>query len=142
MFTIDLDSSILETYGLQKEGGSRFTYNHVRGYHPLVAIAAGTGDLIHTRIRGGPSHAGRGADSFLKETVARVRAARASGETIIRADSGFYSHKVVAACRKTDVRFSISVKMWERLCTSRFAPSRSRSGCPSTTSFLAPQWPR
>ena len=29
---IDLDSSICETYGLAKEGGSRFCYNRVRGY--------------------------------------------------------------------------------------------------------------
>jgi hypothetical protein len=33
--TIDVDSSICETYGLNKQGGSKFTYNHVRGYHPL-----------------------------------------------------------------------------------------------------------
>jgi len=31
--TIDVDSSICETYGLKKQGGSKFTYNHVRGYH-------------------------------------------------------------------------------------------------------------
>ena len=31
--TIDLDSTICETYGLHKHGGSRFTYSHVRGYH-------------------------------------------------------------------------------------------------------------
>ena len=31
-FTIDVDSSIHETYGLAKQGGTRFTYNHVRGY--------------------------------------------------------------------------------------------------------------
>jgi hypothetical protein len=29
--TIDVDSTICETYGLQKQGGSRFTYNYVRG---------------------------------------------------------------------------------------------------------------
>jgi hypothetical protein len=34
-FTIDVDSSIHETYGLTKQGGKKFTYNHVRGYHPL-----------------------------------------------------------------------------------------------------------
>ncbi|MBA3780080.1 MAG: hypothetical protein H0X16_12440, partial [Chloroflexi bacterium] len=28
--TIDLDSTICETYGLAKEGATRFTYNHVR----------------------------------------------------------------------------------------------------------------
>src|SRR5664280_2515810 len=39
-FTIDLDSTICETYGLAKEGGSTFTYTHTRGYHPLLAVAA------------------------------------------------------------------------------------------------------
>jgi hypothetical protein len=38
--TIDVDSTICETYGLQKQGGSRFTFTHVRGYHPLLAVAA------------------------------------------------------------------------------------------------------
>lgn len=109
--TIDLDSTICETYGLQKQGGSRFTYNHVRGYHPLISVVASTGDVVHTRLRGGPSHAGRGAGSFVTETVKRVRAAGATGEITIRADSGFYNHKVVAACRQAQVRFSITVKM-------------------------------
>ena len=73
--TIDVDSSILETYGLAKQGGMAFTYNHVRGYHPPFATVAGTGDVIHTRLRGGNSHTGRGAASFIAETVGRVRAA-------------------------------------------------------------------
>lgn len=111
LLTIDLDSTICETYGFKKQGGSRFTYNHVRGYHPLVSIVASTGDVVHTRLRGGPSHAGRGAQSFVTETVKRVRAAGAEGEITIRADSGFYNHKVVEACRKANVRFSITVKM-------------------------------
>jgi hypothetical protein len=51
-FTIDVDSSIHETYGLAKEGGTHFTYNHVRGYNPLYAVAAGTGDVLHVRLRG------------------------------------------------------------------------------------------
>jgi len=42
--TIDLDSTICETYGLAKDGGTRFTHTGVRGYHPLLAVAAGTGD--------------------------------------------------------------------------------------------------
>ena len=39
--TIDMDSSVVETYGLKKQGGAKFTYNHVRGYHPLLAVIAG-----------------------------------------------------------------------------------------------------
>jgi Transposase DDE domain group 1 len=33
--TIDIDSSIHETYGLAKQGGTKFTHTKVRGYHPL-----------------------------------------------------------------------------------------------------------
>lgn len=106
--TIDLDSTICETYGLKKQGGSRFTYTHVRGYHPLVAVAAGLGDVIHSRLRGGPANSGRGADSFLSETISRARKAGATGDICVRADSGFYNHKVVGICRRHRVRFSIT----------------------------------
>ena len=41
--TIDLDSTICETYGLAKEGARHHGYTGQRGYHPLLAIAAGTG---------------------------------------------------------------------------------------------------
>jgi len=109
--TVDMDSSICETYGLQKQGGKKFTYNHVRGYHPLFAVIAGTGDVVHCRQRGGNAYSGRGAGGFLTETFNRLRAAGASGAITLRADSGFYSAAVAAACRKAGVRFSITVKL-------------------------------
>ena len=43
--TIDLDSTICETYGLAKEGARHHGYTGKRGYHPLLAVAAGTGVL-------------------------------------------------------------------------------------------------
>lgn len=110
-FTIDVDSSIHETYGLAKEGGTHFTYNHVRGYNPLYAVAAGTGDVLHVRLRGGNAHSGRGAASFLTETFGRVRTAGASGPIVLRADSGFYNRSVVDACRRANVSFSITAKL-------------------------------
>jgi hypothetical protein len=110
-FTIDVDSSIHETYGLAKQGGTHFTYNHVRGYNPLYAVAARTGDVVHSRLRGGNAHSGRGAASFLTETFQRVRTAGATGPLVLRADSGFYSRGVVDACRRADVRFSITAKL-------------------------------
>lgn len=109
--SIDVDSSICETYGLAKQGGTKFTYNHVRGYHPLFAVVAGTGDVVHARQRGGNANSGRGAASFLTETFKRVRAAGANGPISLRADSGFYSGKVAGACRKAGVRYSITVKL-------------------------------
>ena len=37
--TIDLDSTICETYGLAKEGARHHGYTGQRGYHPLLAVA-------------------------------------------------------------------------------------------------------
>src|ERR1019366_4590310 len=79
-FTIDLDSTICETYGLAKEGAVHHGYSGVRGYHPLLAVAAGTGDVLMARLREGRAATVRGAAHFLRETVGRIRGAGASGE--------------------------------------------------------------
>ena len=71
--TIDLDSIICETYGLAKEGARHHGYTGKRGYHPLLAIAAGTGDVLMSRLRQGRANTARGAAHFLRETVGRVR---------------------------------------------------------------------
>jgi hypothetical protein len=110
-FTIDLDSTICETYGLKKEGALHHGYTHVRGYHPLLAVAAGTGDVLMARLREGRANTTRGAAHFLAETIGRVRHAGATGELTMRADSGFYAAEVVAVCRRMDVRFSITLRM-------------------------------
>ena len=116
-FTIDLDSTICETYGLQKAGALHHTYTHVRGYHPLLAVAASTGDVLHARLRGGNANSGRGSGSFLAETVSRVRSAGATGPLTMRADSGFYTHAVVATCHATGVRYSITARQHAGLRT-------------------------
>ena len=41
--TIDLDSTIFETYGLAKEGARHHSYTGQRVYQPLLVIAAATG---------------------------------------------------------------------------------------------------
>jgi hypothetical protein len=112
--TVDVDSTICETYGLAKEGGV-FGHTHVRGYHPLVAAIAGTGDVAHCRLRGGNANTGRGAKSFLTETFNRIRAAGSTGPMTLRADSGFYRRNVVDAFRQADVRFSITVRLHKAL---------------------------
>ena len=107
--TIDLDSTICETHGLSKEGARRHGCTHRRSYHPLLAVAAGTGDVLMAWLREGQAHTGRGAGHFLRETVSRVRYAGAKGHLTVRADSGFYTHPVVRVCRQQKVRFSIAV---------------------------------
>ena len=102
--TIDLDSIICETYGMAKEGARHHGYTGARGYHPLLAVAAGTGEVLMSRLREGRTNTARGAAHFLRETVGRVRYCGARGQLTVRADSGFYTHAVVAVCRQMDVR--------------------------------------
>ena len=104
-----------ETYGLAKEGARHHGYTGKRGYHPLLAIAAGTGDVLMARLREGRANTARGAAHFLRETVGRVRYAGARGQLTVRADSGFYAHSVVSVCRKMDVRFSITLRQHKSL---------------------------
>ncbi len=108
--TIDPDSTMCETYGLAKQGARHHGYTGQRGYHPLLAIAAGTGDVLMARLREGRANTARGAAHFLRETVGRVRHAGATGQLTVRADSGFYAHSVVSVCRKLNVRFSITIR--------------------------------
>ena len=68
-FTIDLDSTICETYGLAKEGARDHGYTGKRGYHPLLAVAAGTGDVLMARLREGRANTARGAAHFLSRIV-------------------------------------------------------------------------
>jgi len=62
------------------------------------------------RLREGRANTARGAAHFLRETIGRVRHAGASGQLTVRADSGFYTHAVVAVCRAMQVRFSITIR--------------------------------
>ena len=44
-----------------------------------------------------------------------MRYGGARGQLTVRADSGFYTHSVVAVCRKLDMRFSITIRLHKSL---------------------------
>ena len=106
--TIDLDSTIIEVAGHAKQGAG-FGYTKRRGYHPILATRADTGEVLHARMRKGSASTQRGAERFLCELVARVRRLGASGPLRVRADSGFWSYKTIEALERHGVRYSIGV---------------------------------
>ena len=108
---LDLDSTVVETYGLHKQGGKEFTYLHSRGYHPLLAVLAEGGEVVQSRLREGRASAGRGAASFARQALVRLGRLGLQQEVVVRADSGFYSEKVVRACEAHGAHFSISVRL-------------------------------
>jgi hypothetical protein len=107
--TMDLDSTVCEVHGYHKQGAA-YGYTHTLGYHPLVASRADTGEVLHARQRTGRANTARGTARFVDELAARVRRAGASGELTMGADSGFWSAKTIRACRRHQLRDSITVR--------------------------------
>lgn len=104
--TIDLDSTICEVHGDQKQGAA-YGYTHRLGLHPLLAVRADSGELLHWRLRKGSSQ--RGHKRFAQELIARVRRAGATGPLMVRADSGFWSRELIDTLDRLDVGWSITV---------------------------------
>jgi hypothetical protein len=112
---IDVDSLLRRVYGKKKQGAA-FGHAKVGGYqvllrglNPLVATIS-TPDaapvIAATQLRAGNAGSARGAASLVAEAIVTTRAvlaaqsATANGEIVVRADSAFYSRKVIAACRR------------------------------------------
>jgi hypothetical protein len=107
--TIDLDSTVCEVHGHAQQGAA-YGSTHALGYHPLLASRADTGEVLHARQRTGRANTARGTARFVDELAARVRRAGASGQLTMRADSGFWSAKTTRACRRHQIRYSITVR--------------------------------
>jgi hypothetical protein len=106
---VDVDSTICEVAGKAKHGAA-FGYTRVLGYHPILATRAGTGEVLHARMRKGSANTARGARRFIEELVARVRRAGAAGEIVLRVDSGFWSKDTIATLARLDVRYTMAVR--------------------------------
>jgi Transposase DDE domain group 1 len=107
---IDVDSFIGELYGRAKQGAA-FGYTRRRGYHPLLATRADSGEVLHIRLRKGSANTARGVGRFLDELIARVGRAGATGVKLLRADSGFWSNATFAKLDKAGWQFSIGVRL-------------------------------
>lgn len=106
---IDVDSTVCEVEGKQKQGAA-YGYTKVLGYHPLVATRAGAGEVLHARMRKGSANTARGARRFIEELVARVRRAGATGELVMRFDSGFWSNDTIKTLGCLGVRYTMAVR--------------------------------
>jgi len=107
---IDLDSTICAVCGKAKHGAG-YGYTNELGYHPLVATRAGTGELLHVRMRKGSANTQRGTKRFVEELVARLRRAGATGELTMRFDSGFWSNATITTLGRLDVGYTMGVRM-------------------------------
>jgi hypothetical protein len=115
---LDVDDTIRETHGYAKQGVG-YGYTKVKGLNALIAcvstpVAAPV--IAASRLRNGSVNSARGAAKLLTEALNTARACGAGGEdgaglVLVRADSAYYNHAVVAAARRGGARFSITARM-------------------------------
>lgn len=121
---LDVDSMQRRVYGYQKQGAG-FGHTKIAGKSVLVrGLNALTSTLstplaaplvAATRLRGGSAGSARGAESFVTESIGIAREAGAGGTLVMRGDSAFYSAKVINACIRKNVRFSVTAKMDKKI---------------------------
>jgi hypothetical protein len=107
---VDVDSFVGETFGRAKQGAA-FGYTRVRGFHPILATRADTGEVLHIRLRTGSANTARGMPRFTDELIARIDRAGATGPKLLRADSGYWSQKIFDRLDRAGWQFSIGVRL-------------------------------
>ena len=110
--TIDADGTICEVFAKTKAGAA-YGYTNQLGYHPLVAAVSETGEIVHARLRGGSSR--RGHAHFVTEAVNRTRRAGATGAVTVRADSEFWSYRLIADLDRLGVDWSITLSQYRQV---------------------------
>ena len=114
MVTVDLDDTVVEVHGYQKQGAA-FGYSGVRGLNALLATVStetAAPVIAAQRLRKGSAGSARGAARLATDTLALIGRTQLAGrDVLVRADSAFYSHALVAAVQKAGGKVSVTVRM-------------------------------
>ncbi len=109
---VDVDDTIRETHGYAKQGAG-YGYSGVKGLNVLLGVVStplAAPVIAATRLRRGPTNSARGAGRLIGDTLRTAAACGASGLVILRADSAYYGHDVIAAAIRGGARFSVTVR--------------------------------
>jgi hypothetical protein len=110
---VDVDDTVRATHGYAKQGAG-YGYTGVKGLNALIATVStplAAPVICATRLRKGSTNSARGAHRLVADAIAAAKAAGATGMIVVRADSAFYGHPVVAAARRAGAKFSITARM-------------------------------
>ena len=109
MLLLDLDSTLLNTYGHQEGEGFNFHYQN-RGYHPLVCYDGITGDLLKIELRNGTEYSSTGVTEFLQPLLDEFGAEYPDIPLLLRGDSGFTKPELYHQCETNGVSYAIRLK--------------------------------
>jgi hypothetical protein len=107
---------VRRTYGYAKQGAG-CGYNQVKGLNALLATVStprAAPVIAATRLRKGSANSARGAARLVADALVTAHKAGAGwngGLVLLRADSAYYAHDVVAAARRGGACFSLTARM-------------------------------
>ena len=110
---VDVDDTVRETHGYRKQGAA-YGYSRVKGLNAQVAIVStplAAPVIAATRLRKGNIDSGHGAARLIGDSLATLRRATRPGLVVVRADSAYFRHDVVAAATAGGARFSVTARM-------------------------------
>ena len=111
--TIDVDGFPIETAGHQSGSAYNGYYSQTM-FHPLVAIAGETGDLLDVTLREGNAHAAEALGPFVERLVHGVLG-RACESVLVRMDAGMVGESTLAAIEETGADYVARVRNNEAL---------------------------
>jgi hypothetical protein len=109
---LDVDDTLAQTYGYDKQGAGR-GYTGVKGLNALLAVVSTPGlapVIAAARLRKGSTNSARGAARFVTDALTTAKKAGATGVLVLRADSAYYGHDVIAAALRQGARFSVTAR--------------------------------
>ena len=109
MILLDLDSTLLNTYGHQEGEGFNYHYQD-HGYHPLVCYDGFTGDLLKIQLRNGTDYSSTGVTDFLQPLLDEFGNDYPELPLLLRGDSGFTKPELYHQCETNGVSYVIRLK--------------------------------
>jgi len=106
---LDLDSTLLETYGKQEGKAFNFHYQS-NGYHPLVCYNGNDGDLLKIQLRDGTDYSSTGVVDFLEPVLDEYMNDYPSIKLLLRGDSGFATPDLYRLCEENGTSYVIRLK--------------------------------
>ena len=105
---IDIDSLPVEVHG-EQPGSAWNGYYRRRVYHPIVASAGETGDILDLRLREGQVHTADGGLEFVLEVLERAER-HLCGNAAVRFDAGYPGEPLMAALEERGTHYVARVR--------------------------------
>ena len=114
---LDLDSTLLKTYGHQEGEGFNYHYQS-HGFHPLLCFDGLTGDLLKAELRKGTKYCSSDAHLFLEPLLNEFLEQYPDVMISLRGDSGFAAPEIYDLAETHGCSYAIRLKMNSNLRSS------------------------